>query len=92
MESKGISLKRFKKEQATDIRKCIICQMDKSFGVSSTENGRKRVVQAAALRVDHVHQRLQTVDLHNFVYHVDNDCYKSYTLAKSLQRIEKNKK
>jgi hypothetical protein len=65
---------------------CIICQSTEQ-NLSSTENGRKRVVEAATIRKDHVSERLKLVDNDNFVYHVTNECYKGYTLQKTLDRM-----
>lgn len=38
---------------------CIICQRKKGIPLTSTENGRNRLIQAADTRRDHVYDRLQ---------------------------------
>ena len=39
-----------------------------------------------------MHKRLKLLNQNDqFYYHVDNDCYKSYTLKKSLEQIQKSK-
>jgi len=56
---------------------------------TSTEHGRKRIREAAAERNDHVAKRLRTLEDEEFVYHMDNLCYKAYTHKKSLENISK---
>ena len=56
--------------------------------VTSTENGRRKIIEAAAVRKDQVLDRLDLVES-NFVYHMNNACYKSYTLVK-LWNLFKN--
>ena len=41
-----------------DIKLCIICQKSSSSTVVSTENGRKKIIDAAAIREDEVLLRL----------------------------------
>ena len=79
--SQSLQLKRihttFRKEN------CIICL--KSGEVKSTENGRQCVINAATIRKDDVLERVNSLDdKNNFVYHMSNTCYKTYTLKKTL--------
>ena len=47
----------------------------------STENGRKKIVDAAEQKKDIVFARIKSLeDGVNFVYHMTNDCYKRYTI------------
>ena len=84
----GIPLKRFKgdlDDTETDIKTCIICQKSTSQALSSTEAGRRKILEAAEIRQDNVNERLQ-----GFTYHVSNECYKQYTHKNSLDTL-KNK-
>ena len=56
----------------------------------STENGRRNVVDAANIRKDEVHGRLQssTTDV-DFKYHMDNKCCENYT-HKKTEDIDQN--
>lgn len=75
-----------------DVEKCIICQAVDSNKTVTTVNGRKRVQEAAAIRDDIVAKRLKSVASDVvFVYHVTNQCYKTYTLKKSLEKIAAEK-
>ena len=68
-------------------KKCIICQ--KSGDLISTENGRRTIINAAAIRKDDVHLRLQSASLDaNFRYHMDNTCYKRYTHKKTVNKMK----
>ena len=86
---KGVPLKRRPSE--TDFQRCIICQQITNCVVTSTENGRERILQAANIRQDIVHERLLQGNTAHFVYHMNNDCYKKYTLKKTLDRISDKK-
>lgn len=72
---------------------CIICQRHKhKCAISSTERGMKRVREAAEVRQDEVLKRLHALDDNDtFYYHVDNECYKMYTLKKCLDNIQEIK-
>ena len=72
---------------------CIICQKSSSSTVVSTENGRKKIIEAAAIREDEVLLRLKSlaIDQH-FCYHMDNQCYKKYTLKKTIDKIKVKEK
>jgi hypothetical protein len=85
----GISLKGKNKNcnegNYIDVSKCIICQKIKvGQNVSSTENGRTQIITASETRQDVVTERLRKIAKKHFVYHVDNKCYKGYTLRKTL--------
>lgn len=82
----GVPLKR-RRPLETDFLRCIICQQITNCEVTSTENGRDRILQAANIRQDIVHERLLQGNTAHFVYHMNNDCYKKYTLKKTLDRI-----
>lgn len=70
--------------------KCIVCQKKKSLKLTSTDGGQKRIREAAVLRKDDVFNRLKLIpETEKFYYHMDNDCYKSYTLKKTLDRIQR---
>lgn len=69
-----------------DVSKCIICQTS-AQGTSGSKNGRKRIREAAEIRNDSVYKRLKLTGEDNFVYHMNNRCYKSYTLQKTLKKI-----
>lgn len=56
---------------------------------SGAENGRKRIREAASIRNYIVNKRLKLVGDGEFVYHMNNQCYKTYTLKKTLDRISK---
>ena len=73
------------------IQLCIICQKSKNCKLTSTEIGRKNIINAASIRKDVVEKRLRSllIDGH-FSYHVDNDCYKRYTLKKTLENLKRN--
>ena len=67
----------------------IICQKNKKgVKVSSTPNGRSKVNDAANIRKYHVLNRLSISECSSFVYHVTNECYKGYTLSKTLEQIQ----
>lgn len=77
------------KKSEFDINKCIICQKKTKSTLVSTENGRKKIMDAAFIRKDEVYQRLNKDSIdQNFCYHMDNNCYKKYTLKKSLDAVK----
>ena len=53
-----LSLKKSNYLIDLDIKLCIICQKSSSSTVVSTENGRKKIIEAAAIREDEVLLRL----------------------------------
>ena len=90
----GIPLKKIKLESKTgyyaslvDIKKCIICQGPESQNTSSSEDGRSCVIYVVSKWQDVVNERLRTINENQFVYHVTNNCYKTYTLQKTLDGI-----
>ena len=76
-------------EKSFDVSKCIICYRQSDATVPSTENGRRKIIEAAAVRKDQVLDRLDLVES-NFVYHMNNAYYKSYTLRKTLESVQKS--
>lgn len=91
MENQGINLSGTNSAVAADYTKCIICQTVSPVAITSTENGRKRILEAASVRDDVITKRLKTVGDREFVYHMNNECYKKYTLKKTLDKIKQNK-
>ena len=56
-----------------------------------SENGRRKIIEAAAIRKDKVQERLTLHKLdRDLCYHMDNHCCKNYTLKKTLDNIEVN--
>jgi len=76
--------------ESPSIEKCIICQTATSDPTISNANGWKRICEAADIRKDAVSQRLKLLGNHeeNIVYHMTNDCYKKYTLRKTLETLD----
>ena len=66
--------------------KCIICQKSKRCSVTSTTNGRTKIIQAASIRKDIILERLNGIE-QKFVYHMDNKCYKRYVMKKTLDKL-----
>ena len=54
---------------------CIICQKSLKQPLTSTDNGRRTIIEAASARQDVVYERLKLVG-QDFHYHVSNECYK----------------
>ena len=76
------------KSSEFDIDQCIMGQKKSKVSLTSTENGRKKIIDAAAVRKDEVYQRLQNSNIgRNFMYHVTNSCFKNYTLKKALESL-----
>lgn len=75
--------------ESPSVEKCIICQTTTSDPTISNANGRKRIREAADIRKDIVTKRIKLLGDHeeNFVYHMTNDCYKKYTLRKTLNTV-----
>ena len=77
------NLKLRNEKSAFDINKCIIWQNGKDL--ISTENGRSKIMEAASIRKDLVAECLNSLDMDKpFYYHVNNACYKMYTMKKTL--------
>lgn len=87
----GVPLKRIRKECDTDFTKCILCQKVTKQPPTSSEHGRNRILESAKIRDDEVYQRLNEGKAAYFVYHVSNECYKRYTLKKTLDKISEGK-
>ena len=72
-----------------DASRCIICQRHSDTTFTSTENERWKIIEAASVRKDHG-VRSFGFSWMWFVYHVNNACYKSYTLGETLESIQKS--
>ena len=70
----------------TDIVKCIFFQIDTKKEPTSSEKGRKRILDAVTIRKDIVNKRLTTIGDERFSYHMDNHFYKTYTHQKSFNK------
>lgn len=70
---------------------CIICQESTDTAVTSSDTGRRQVIEAATIRDDDVLKRIQMLDDQPFVYHSTNKCYKTYTMKKTLARIQQKR-
>ena len=67
-----------------DTEKCIICQKKTKIPLSSTENGRQKIIDAANKRRDEVYKRLKSSNIERpSKYRMTNDYYKTYTLKKT---------
>ena len=66
--------------------KCIICQKSKRCSVTSTTNARTKIIEAASIRKDIILERFNGIE-QNFVYHMDNKCYKRYVMKKTLDKL-----
>lgn len=86
----GIQLTTSTKDDSSDvdIDKCIICQRNTDQALTSNEQGRKRILDASGIRDDTVTKRLKSLDSdESFAYHMSNECYKKYTLKKTLEKL-----
>ena len=54
-----------------------------------TINGRKRTFEASENHNDHASKRLKLIDGNNFLYHMNNGCYKRYTMKSLPDGIQK---
>ena len=70
----------------SDIVKWIFFQIDTKKEPTSSEKGRKRILDAATIRKDIVNKQLKTIGDERFSYHMDNHCYKTYTHQKSFNK------
>ena len=91
MEKDFLHLANIEEEnQHLNIERCIICQKEKTCRLTSTAGGREKIIKAAEFRkndaFDHLHSRGLDKD---FPYHVDNECYKGYTMTKSLKSVKR---
>ena len=76
------------KSSEFDIGQCIICQKKSKVSLTSTETGRKKIIDAAVIRKDEVYQRLQNGNTdRNFKHHITNYCFKNYMLKKKLESL-----
>ena len=78
---------------ADDFAETVICQQISPKKLITTPNGCKRIRAASDIRNDCVSKRMKLMaDESNFAYHVSNECYKTYTNANLLRRIQKREK
>ena len=76
--------------QLLNIERCIICQKEKTYRLTSAAGGREKIIKAAEVHKDDVSDRLCSPGLDkDFLYHVDDDCYERYTMAKSLKSVKR---
>ena len=62
-----------------DVSKCIICQKITPDNVTSTENGRKRIIEVAKVHNDTVAKQIKLRDDRSvFFYYISNSCHKKY--------------
>ena len=89
MMTSTIQLGRSTEKSALIIDNCIICQKQGKKNLTSTQNGRRNIIDAANIRQDEVCERLQSGSIEkHFNYHLTNKCYKIYTLKKTLDNIK----
>jgi hypothetical protein len=74
-------------ESDIDIDLCIICQKSTSQVPFTSEQGRKRILDAAEVRNDEITKRLKLVKGEAYVYHTSNKCYKRYTMKKTWETM-----
>ena len=66
---------------------CVICFIRNKL--TSTENDREAIIAAAAVRNDDVLEHVNLLENKcSFSYHSPNECYKTYTMKKTLDRIK----
>ena len=90
MESSSIKLlQKDPLGHSFEIDKCIICQKPSIEDLKSTENGRRKIIEAAMIRKDTVLSRVNDTSINQmFKYDMNNECYKSYTLKKTLDALQ----
>ena len=67
----------------------IICQKNKKrVKVSSAPNGHSKVMDAVNIPKVNVLNKLSISEYSSFVHHITNECYKGYTLSKTLEEIQ----
>ena len=71
-----------------DAEKCIICQTVTGEEEKSFSDGRKRIIEASAIRQDDVTERLSRLDHEHFVYHIAIVCYKQYIHKQKLLKLQ----
>lgn len=81
MESITLTRRRDKDDPVDEgnlLNKCIICN-ENGGNITSTENGRNKIREAASIRRDRVWDKLSSIKISDlFYYHVSNNCYKNY--------------
>ena len=71
-----------------DIDQCITCQKKSKVSLTSTENDRKKIIDAAAIWKNEVYQGFQNGNIDwNLKYHVINFYFKNYALKKTLESL-----
>ena len=75
-------------EEVFHPQKYIICQRNSNIVLKSNPNGREKIIAAADVRRDIVYWHLLKIEA-DFYYHMSNECYKQYTLQKTLNAIKK---
>ena len=70
---------------------CIICPKLLKQPITSTDNGRRAIIEAASVRQDVVYERLKLVE-QDFHCHVSNERYKQHTLKRILDKIKRENK
>ena len=50
-----------------------ICQVDTGQNLTTSENGRKKIIEANMIRLDHVFEKLKLIDNRLLSHHVSND-------------------
>ena len=91
MEKDFLHLANIEEEnQHLNTERCIIYQKEKTCRLTPTAGGREKIIKAAEFRKDDVFDRLHSRGLDkDFLYHVDNECYKRYTMKKSLKSVKR---
>ena len=82
--AKPVRLTQISDDVTVEPKSCIICQSFSSSRTTSTQQGRKRIREVADSLQDVVCKRLKVIDDDDFVYHMNNECYKKYTHKKNL--------
>ena len=74
-------------KRAFDKQLCIICQMVNQKYLTSSINGCIQIQRAAEICKGVVLARIESIEDEHFYYHMSNECYKKFTLKKSLDII-----
>ena len=90
MDASGIDTQlclQSSKERSFQSQKCIICQKDSTLPLTTSENGCRKIIEASEVCRDIIHERLE-LDEGDFKYHMSNECYKQYTLKKTIDALK----
>ena len=75
------------KSSVLNIDQCISKKKSK-ISLTSTESGRRKIINVAAIRKDETYQQLQNGNIDkNFKYHVTNSCFKNYAMKKTSESL-----